>query len=57
MPRVAEYRWFRGFCAASASFSTATVGDGTSGLPNPRSITSTPERRPAIFSASISANT
>src|SRR5580658_2080794 len=45
MPRLAEYRWFRGLRAASASFSTATSGDGISGLPKPMSITSRPARR------------
>ena len=32
----------RGLCTASASLSTATSGEGMSGLPNPRSMTSTP---------------
>src|SRR6187431_2974585 len=50
MPRLAEYRWLRGFCTASASFSTAMSGDGMSGLPNPRSTTSAPARRASIFS-------
>src|SRR5580704_12943141 len=45
MPRLAEYRWLRGLRAASASFSTATSGEGISGLPNPMSITSRPVRR------------
>ena len=36
-------------CAASASFSTAIAGDGMSGLPKPRSITSTPARRASTF--------
>src|SRR5262245_57452123 len=54
MPRLAEYRWFRVLRAASASFSTARSGDGMSGLPNPRSITSSPARgastlRPAMI--------
>src|SRR5579862_3577476 len=45
MPRLAEYRWLRLLWAASASFSTATSGEGMSGLPNPRSITSRPAWR------------
>src|SRR5437762_9113790 len=57
MPRLAEYRWLRGFCTASASFSTAMSGDGMSGLPKPRSTTSSPARRASIFNASITPNT
>ena len=38
-------------------FSTATSGEGMSGLPNPRSMTSSPARRAASFNASISAKT
>src|SRR3954454_10020086 len=38
------------------SFATAVSGDGRSGLPNPRSMTSTPARRNSIFNASIVAN-
>ena len=56
VPRLAEYRWFRGFAAASVSFSTAISGDGRSGFPKPRSITSSPERLRSSFSRSISAN-
>src|SRR5262245_4096702 len=57
MPLLAEYRWLRGFRAASASFSTAMSGDGMSGLPNPRSITSTPARREASLSWSMIVKT
>ena len=57
MPLLAEYRWLRGLCTASASFSTATSGEGRSGLPNPRSMTSRPARRASSFSASICAKT
>ena len=57
MPLLAEYRWFRGLWTASASFSTATSGDGRSGLPKPRSMTSLPARRAASFSASMCAKT
>src|SRR5436305_13147425 len=57
MPRLAEYRWLRELRAASASFSTATSGDGMSGLPKPRSITSSPARRAAIFSPSMMVKT
>src|SRR5215831_8600989 len=57
MPRLAEYRWLRGFCTASASFSTAMSGDGRSGFPNPRSTTSSPARRASIFSESITPKT
>src|SRR5581483_9471225 len=56
-PRVAEYRWLRGLRAASASLSTAMPGDGTSGLPNPRSMTSSPARRASIFSESMMPKT
>src|SRR5215218_7959339 len=48
-PRDIEYRWFAGFVAASASFCTAMSGDGMSGLPKPRSMTSRPARRASIF--------
>ncbi len=57
MPRLAEYRWLRGLRTASASLSTAMSGDGTSGLPNPRSTTSTPARRASIFKASMTPKT
>src|SRR5580658_1331157 len=57
MPLDEEYRWLRGLCAASTSFSTATSGEGMSGLPKPRSMTSSPARRAASFNASISAKT
>src|SRR3954454_8132630 len=57
MPRLDEDRWFFGLCTASASLSTAASGEGMSGLPNARSITSSPARRAAIFKASISART
>ena len=53
MPRLVEYRWLRGLRTASASFSTATAGDGMSGLPNARSMTSSPARRSCTFNASI----
>src|SRR5207244_6844791 len=56
MPLLVEYRWLRGLCTASASFSTATSGEGMSGLPNARSITSSPDRRSSVFSASTCAN-
>src|SRR4051812_19710773 len=56
MPRDDEYRWLRGRRAASTSFSTTASLDGMSGLPKPRSITSSPARRSSIFSASIWAN-
>src|SRR6185436_9296846 len=56
MPLLVEYRWLRGLRTDSASFSTAIVGDGMSGLPNARSITSLPPRRNSIFNASICAN-
>jgi hypothetical protein len=46
-----------GVVTASASLSTAASGDGMSGFPNARSITSSPARRAAIFKASISART
>ena len=45
MPLLVEYRWLRGLRTASTSFSTATSGDGMSGLPNARSMTSSPARR------------
>src|SRR5664280_226447 len=57
MPRLAEYRWLRGLWAASASFSTATSGEGRSGLPNPRSMTSRPCRRASAFRSLMVANT
>jgi len=57
MPRLAEYRWLRGFRTASQSLSTATGGDGMSGFPKPRSMTSWPARRASIFSASMVAKT
>jgi hypothetical protein len=57
MPREDEYRWLRGLCAASASFLTATSGDGMSGLPKPRSMTSRPARRASIFSPSMIVKT
>ena len=57
MPRLAEYRWLREFLAASASLSTAISGEGMSGLPNPRSMTSSPARRAASFRASMAAKT
>ena len=46
-----------GSCAASASFSTAIWGDGMSGLPKPRSITSAPARRASIFRLLMIVNT
>src|SRR3954468_16905406 len=48
-PRLTEYRWLRAICAASVSLSTAICGDGMSGLPKPKSTTSTPARRASIF--------
>src|SRR4051812_1766767 len=57
MPRLDEYRWFRALWAASLSFSTATSGDGRSGLPNPRSTTSTPARRASTFNPSMMVKT
>src|SRR5664280_2410592 len=57
MPRLAEYRWLRGLRTASASFSTATSGEGRSGLPNPMSITSRPSRRPTSRRSLMVANT
>ena len=56
MPLLVEYRWLRGLRTASISFSTAISGDGMSGLPNARSMTSSPARRSCIFNASIWAN-
>jgi hypothetical protein len=47
----------RGFAAASASFSTATCGEGRSGLPKPRSTTSSPARRSSSVSFEIAAKT
>ena len=46
-----------GFAAASVSLSTATGGDARSGLPKPRSITSSPARRSSSFSWSVTAKT
>src|SRR6476661_8624625 len=43
--------------AASPSFSTAMAGDGMSGLPKPRSTTSTPARRASIFRLLMIVNT
>ncbi len=57
MPRDAEYRWLRVLWAASVSFSTAMSGEGRSGLPNPRSITSMPARRASTFSESMIVKT
>ena len=42
---------------ASASFSTATSGEGRSGLPKPRSMTSRPSRRATAFRSLMVANT
>ena len=50
-PLLVEYRWLLGFSTASRSFSTATSGDGMSGLPNPRSTTSSPARRASLLRA------
>src|SRR6266498_1026074 len=44
-------------CAASASLSTAICGEGMSGLPKPRSITSTPARRASTFRLLMMAKT
>src|SRR6266542_3988407 len=44
-------------CAASDSFSTAICGEGMSGLPNPRSMTSAPARRASIFKLLMIVNT
>src|SRR5476651_2294402 len=57
IPRDAEYRWLRGLWAASASFSTATSGEGRSGLPNPRSMTSRPARRASSLMVLMVAKT
>src|SRR6476646_7232812 len=57
MPRLTEYRWLRGLSAASRSFATAISGEGMSGLPKPRSITSRPSRRNSRFSWSTVAKT
>ena len=46
-----------GLWTASASFSTAASGEGRSGLPKPRSMTSRPARRASSFSASMCAKT
>src|SRR3954471_18614718 len=43
--------------AASPSFSTAMAGEGMSGLPKPRSTTSTPARRASIFRLLMIVNT
>src|SRR4051812_37010156 len=43
--------------AASPSFSTAMEGDGMSGVPKPRSTTSTPARRASIFRLLMIVNT
>src|SRR6476469_8128565 len=43
--------------AASPSFSTAIAGEGMSGLPKPRSTTSTPARRASIFRLLMIVNT
>src|SRR4029078_5867042 len=56
MPLLVEYRWLRGLRTDSASFSTAIVGDGMSGVPNGRSLPPRPPRRNSIFNASICAN-
>ena len=56
-PRLTEYRWLRAMCAASVSLSTAICGEGMSGLPKPRSITSTPARRASIFRLLMIVNT
>ena len=56
-PREDEYRWLRVLCAASASFSTVSAGEGMSGLPNPRSMTSRPARRASVFSPSMMVKT
>src|SRR3954452_8816701 len=45
MPLDWEYRWFFSLCAASVSLSTAISGEGRSGLPKPKSMTSAPPRR------------
>src|SRR5512139_3216632 len=57
IPRDAEYRWFRGFFAASISFSTMCLGVGRSGLPIPRSMMSSPARRIFDLSSVTTANT
>src|SRR4029079_15660343 len=57
IPRLAEYRWLRELWAASASFSTAISGEGMSGLPKPRSMTSSPARPPAALSPSMIGKT
>src|SRR6185436_11851740 len=49
--------WLRGMYAASTSLSTTTGGDGRSGLPKPRSITSSPARRSSRLSSSTAAKT
>src|SRR5262245_55047177 len=57
MPFEAEYRWLCAFAAASWSFATATSGDGRSGLPKPRSTTSSPARRSSSVRSRIVAKT
>ena len=46
-----------GCSAASASLSTATSGEGRSGLPKPRSMTSRPARRDVAFRSLMVAKT
>src|ERR1700722_3083606 len=55
--REAGERGVRGFWAASASLATATSGEGRSGFPNPRSMTSRPLRRAAALRSLMVANT
>src|SRR4051794_14492655 len=57
MPLLDEYRWFLGLGAASLSFSPARSGEGMSGLPKPRSMTSSPARRAATLSPSMMVKT
>jgi hypothetical protein len=57
MPRLEEYRWLRELRAASASFSTASSGEGMSGLPKPRSTMSRPARRASDLSESMIVKT
>src|SRR5918997_3474473 len=49
MPLDDEYRWLRGLEAASWSFSTIGAGVARSGLPMPKSTTSSPARRACIL--------
>src|SRR5688500_9798050 len=49
MPGLDEYRWLRELRAASHSFSTARSGEGMSGLPEPKSMMSSPACRAVIF--------